>query len=438
MTGAALLAVMIAALLGLHHLLCRTRMFTEYILYGYAVTSIVFIGATFIGRQDPNYSLSNFEYAFVVLVGIVGLFVGSLVGHRAWQRRAPVETVLAFPHAQVNAIPLAQHGRAGIRVHGLPIILIGFLVSHYIWLSSKVDPLSSDMVTYLLSSRTMSYARQLEDNTGSLPSVLAAVFRCGLLVYGVLYARSGYLFRAAALYLLVLGGMFLVFVTRLELIIILALPVIYYHFYVRPVPAIAWLGLALVFPILMAILNVYRTTGDVSLTEVLSTENVSLQFKQDLAPLDGFNMIYDRWDHGTLAYEYGQTYLDTLLTFIPRSIWASKPITAFEPRYTLEIFGTLAGPGGASMIWVFTAWGEGLAQGGIIGVFINLFIYGFVASVTARYLINRGNYCLLFYYLVLAGTFLRGSCQALLIMSTIFVAGTWYATRSLIRTKAAP
>jgi hypothetical protein len=147
----------------------------------------------------------------------------------------------------------------------------------------------------------------------------------------------------------------------------------------------------------------------------VNIETSSQGFSRDANAIRGFEMIVNKDLEKTLEFEYGANYLYMLATYIPRSIWTDKPLTAFEPRFTKLIFNDFS-----NGVWIFTAWGEGYAQFGILGIFLNLFFFGYIIKLFINNFQDFDSFKLVFFYnSILIVTFLRGGLQATFILFSL-------------------
>lgn len=66
------------------------------------------------------------------------------------------------------------------------------------------------------------------------------------------------------------------------------------------------------------------------------------------------------------SFEFGYQFAINIITFVPRFLWADKPMTSFSFRLSEEIYG----PIGLGQAWVhtFTILGEGYSQFGVAGM----------------------------------------------------------------------
>lgn len=248
----------------------------------------------------------------------------------------------------------------------------------------------------------------------------------GLLVLIVVSLRQGRKALAFGLYMTALICIFSVFTTRTEVLMTLLLPVFYYNFAVKPLSLWRVALVGSVALVLLAALNLYRVVGTgidfdtgVGLAQLVlesGSQRSSEYFAGPLAKLWALR------EQGSLPLEYGLNYLYTLVTFVPRALWPGKPITSFDDRWTLITQGSLSADAGGAQIWVFTAWGEGLAQFDVPGAILNLFIYGLIARVAFAECRRRPEFVLVLAFVsIFTALFLRGGVQSLAVMVILHV-----------------
>ncbi|MEM2058672.1 MAG: hypothetical protein QXO76_10540, partial [Thermoproteota archaeon] len=100
---------------------------------------------------------------------------------------------------------------------------------------------------------------------------------------------------------------------------------------------------------------------------------------------------------------------------VPRALWPDKPLVSHEARWTTYFFGQHFATGTEeSGVWTFTVWGEGLTQFGIPGVFLNLFLYGYIVNWASNRFGKTPQFSIVwFYYSIFAATYLRSSFSSL-------------------------
>lgn len=272
---------------------------------------------------------------------------------------------------------------------------------------------------WLFGSRSTAYAIGREIGLGAILNNLFSACQVGVLIL-IMVALKQRRFAAAMLtYGVLFFGMFLIFTTRFQLLIILMLPLIAWHYQVRRIRGFGTAALVVAFIGMAAFLNLYRG-GGIAAAGTLSTDTVVelSSISRGTYLIEPTAELYTKIRDGDVAYEYGANYGYIVVTFVPRALWPDKPLTAFENRMTVEMFGSQIGAAGYANIWTFTAWGEGFAQFDVFGVVLNLFLYGLVVSTSFRYCARRPELLLVWvYYSLLAAGYLRAGFGALFILT---------------------
>ncbi len=344
----------------------------------------------------------DWHYGFYVIIGILALYAGLHVHVFRFNPAPQITSTLvldttwlwvAFAIHLLCASVLLVHSAAE---RGIFHYLIGARLGTY--LRSEI----------LASSEGIYY----EGMTVTLAPVL-------MLLYANL--KRGVHLLTAIVYLGLLYAALSVFRTRLGLVIIFLLP--FFYLYRRYRRQMGWIILPLILACtigLLALLQAWRGFGMEALVEGPGTTQTAYT-----ASLEGtsntvraFRWLGSMEITGTLPHESGLNYWYCLATFIPRALWHDKPLTAFEPRWTEHFLHQKVGSG--IPIWTFTAWGEGLAQFGIYGIVLNLFLYGLLVQFIARMLSPRICFFAACNAAVISGTFLRGGVQALWVFAVIY------------------
>ena len=105
-----------------------------------------------------------------------------------------------------------------------------------------------------------------------------------------------------------------------------------------------------------------------------NSSDVSIEDINMLHGLSGLATTYDfadlssRLNSGSTDFEYGKQYLYNFFSWVPRSVWRSKPQTSFSFRKSGEFFGTI---GEDAWVHTYTPWGEGFAQFGFVGALLS-------------------------------------------------------------------
>lgn len=117
----------------------------------------------------------------------------------------------------------------------------------------------------------------------------------------------------------------------------------------------------------MQISNSQRAGLKVDYSKILDF-NLMKSVTVDLNYYYFFYDLYTAVKTQMINIEYGASwYYYQMLTFVPRAIWENKPVTAFSPRLTEQIYWEL---GTGSPVVTFTIFGEGFLQFGILGCFL--------------------------------------------------------------------
>ncbi len=358
-------------------------------------------------KTDPvidRYAAHNPSYVLTILAGIGALYLGL-----HWPRRQFSPTAKAAPRNHKLAHLGWLWAGFGLYLFAACVVLAGELA--YSGLSLIQSIVGERLSDYLGGGILQPAFWWVVSTAGLAPTLM-------LLVHKLDHRRW---FTAAAIYAALWGMGLATFHTRLGLILLLALPVVYFHFRVRRIPAPVLVSGFVVVLYSLTLLEGWRALGLTSdWSRQLTRESVLGELHQTLNPLRGFDEIMLKYEERSLKYENGETYLDILLTFVPRGLWRNKPITAFENRWTEKVTGLPLGSGVA--VWTFTAWGEGLAQFGFAGMLLNLFLYGFLISRATNKIADKPVMLfVLFTYSVSMATFLRAGFQASAVCTIVFI-----------------
>jgi hypothetical protein len=129
---------------------------------------------------------------------------------------------------------------------------------------------------------------------------------------------------------------------------------------------------------------------------------------QDAIPYDSLMVLVEADAHGE-SLQWGDTYLPILTFPIPRSIWPGKPLGGANVWFTQKFFPTFFGK--QKIETSISLIGESLANFGIAGVALIMFVFGFGLSALYRRFITRAGiigsvaYAVTFGYAI---TLLRG------------------------------
>jgi oligosaccharide repeat unit polymerase len=195
--------------------------------------------------------------------------------------------------------------------------------------------------------------------------------------------------------------------SRYFIAVLIVLPLVYVYEVVK------WLRIIMVPMIVAVILLSFTILDIVRQREMMASVGISTgtiieRSSRDLNPVMHSLNLYEAIESGRIKYDYGYQYLLKILTPIPREMWAEKPLTSFQPRYTEKVYGEVIGTG--VPVNTFTILGEGFAILGVFGVALHFFLFGYIYRFL-RYLFDIGRDMKLVYlYLcLLIPTYVRGA-----------------------------
>lgn len=178
---------------------------------------------------------------------------------------------------------------------------------------------------------------------------------------------------------------------------------IYYHYYVRRLKVIPLLLMGILFFVVAIMLGHARVT-----TNLLEMANIAINLiKEDpkiVLPLSSGEFIHPSGtlmdvasaiNDNSINYSFGVTYLNDLLTFIPKVLFPERPLP--QPELYMHMFyPELAQEGRAYAIFLTT---EGFWAFGQGGSFLAMFLYGLLIAVIYKIFlrnINNGMVVLLY------------------------------------------
>ncbi|MFQ3610111.1 MAG: O-antigen polymerase [Fimbriimonadales bacterium] len=392
-----------------HQLWLWARRWRFDVLHPYVLCDVMIFALFGLGSLVVEHShtllSSKLLFDLYILTGLIAYYLGLHVNIRV---RLP-KTFLRF-----------RLGTEQLRRHQNRIILItiaSVLVLTIIILQQRSRVLGISIAEILLLPPLYVYTILKREGVGAFMVIVFYILSGFLMLF--LYSALSQ--RRYVLSALVLGGILgstlLLSVTRVPLIMALMLPVAYYHYSVRPLNRLFLVGIVVVAPILLTVLNNYRSGGGWTVLALLKKETIVLE---------SLGTLWNRYYDGTIALEYGANYFYyTPLTFVPRFLWQEKPETSFETRWTIELFGSVITDFDLVGVHTFTPWGEGLVQFGVVGGAINLFLFGLIINSIIKFYKTRFYAQLVFYNLTLLSvTFIRTGVQAILFTTLIYVITT--------------
>ena len=300
----------------------------------------------------------------------------------------------------------------------------GFALIIALTLYQRVRGLGLSLAEMLTLSALQVHAQVATEGLGALPVILTYLLTVLLLMHFYFLIRERRYLTAFGIYLLMVISIALIASTRIPVIMNLAIPVAYYHYAVRRVNKLLMVGIFVAAPVAITLLQGLRSGA-------LFAWTVSDRLIAEIVVMKSFHHLWQKYTDGDIALEYGANYYYySPLTFIPKALWAAKPQTSFETRWTINLFGSLLDEDAQISVHTFTPWGEGLVQFGWLGGVVNLFLYGIILNAAIRFFNRRPHACLVyFFYTILAATYIRTSAQALLFTTILYIAGVWLYER---------
>ncbi len=279
--------------------------------------------------------------------------------------------------------------------------------------------LAGGLTNWLFGSRTDVAAAAAAGGAGAIASNVALAGQAVLMVAVATAWRKGRWVEGWSWFGAIVLGLFCIFTTRFQFIVLLLLPVVYLHYRRRRV-SVGWLAAAVVPMVgLLALLNLVRGGGLAGLGQDVKVEDL-VAGSSVVAPTYLLNPVVQLWEaeeQGRFDYEYGLNYLYTFVTPIPRALWPEKPLTSFSNRITEQMQGSQLDALGGINISTYTVWGEGFGQFGAAGAVLNLGLFGYVLARFLRAARRRTDWILVgAFTAILGATYLRDSVQGVLVL----------------------
>ncbi len=164
--------------------------------------------------------------------------------------------------------------------------------------------------------------------------------------------------------------------TRFVILSLLVLPLLYYHFIIRPIAIKKLIILMFLMLMLIGAFNVIRGGGAQD-REISSYSKTIFLYEQltkaGSSSTETFYKVFKGIQKNKIDVEFGKQYLLALYTPIPRMLWPDKPIVSYFWRLTEIVEGQL--PGIGQKVLTSTILGEAYHQFGLVGVFLTPLIY---------------------------------------------------------------
>ena len=362
------------------------------------------ISASSIAYPDVSARISSdLRYFMLWSLGIAGIFLG-----------------MRFPHILKMADSQKKYKTFIKDADALFYSQIYLILSVFVFYF-KIKRIGVSAIDYFQSSVLLDHISNYLARDTFLENTLTRLLFI-VMPFGVVYFERLLLkgrIRVAVVYWFgfILIPLILTSATRMGLIIAILFWVAYRHCYVKRMNLAMVLPLGLLFLTLGTYGNFLRGGVDSS-KEKISQEFVLHTFEKDLSPVFGLDILYKTINSGLIEYENGMDLVYFIGGFIPRLFWLEKPITAFEPRWTINLIGEIGHEHG---VLTFMTWGVGFAQFGLVGAFLYSFVYGCALTllITGIQRVFQ-SHLFSFYCTFLFAVGVRSSVQFILFMSVLY------------------
>lgn len=230
-----------------------------------------------------------------------------------------------------------------------------------------------NITNLLFSNRVGGYLDDINNFNFALSYIMNALHILTIML-AFTFAKDREFSKATLLYVLVVFYIFLTTHTRYVLMTYVAIPFLYYHFYVRRFKLIGVFFAILAAAIYLSVANFFRTgvAQDYSLSDIVNYETIVSQI--EITSVEDFYSVHEKVNSNEAEIEYGKQYFYYLpLTVIPRSIWPEKPFVSYFWRLTEVVTGNFPGP--KQFVLTSTFFGEAYHQFGFLGPFLSIIIY---------------------------------------------------------------
>jgi len=359
---------------------------------------LIFFGiGIWFSNLPPMSFLEQVVFASSILIGVIALYAGYHLGFPRPLR------IGSLP----NELPPPPPKPFWLWCGTLLFIAITLWI-----VVNRMQNLGLSLWDYFALKPLMIYTQLKQAGDVALPAFLFFFFSVATILLFAQALEQRRWLRATALYILLVAGILAIATTRIPVLMFATLPIAFWHYRVRSLNKWFLTAGLVAAPIVMAMLHIWRGRGVVNLDAILRETIVH----------EGYYYLWSRAMRGDLNYEYGLNYLYFVLTFIPRSLWADKPDTSFETRWTSVLQGSLFDSAGQVNVWTFTPWGEGLTQAGVLGIIVNLFLFGACMRFGINYFENRSYlYLIKYIYSISSATYLRTGFQAIAMITLLYV-----------------
>ncbi len=391
---------------------------SPYFLVDFLIFSLIGLGS--LVEPLPHRSLTEeILFSAFVLSGLAGYYLGLHFPIGTLYKLRLVPIVVRFPSLQLLKRFIVQTLLLQLAITGVVALL----------LFQRMSALGLSLADMLTISALQIHAQVTTEGLGALPVVVVYIITVMLLIHLYRLLQLHRFSTAFFFYIILTASYLSIASTRVPVLLCLSAPVAYYHYAIRRINKLLLIALFMGAPVAITLLHGLRSNA-------LFAWTVFDRLVAEIIVMKSFHTLWQRYIDGAIELEWGANYYYySPLTFVPKALWAEKPQTSFETRWTLNLFGSLLDEDGQIAVHTFTPWGEGLVQFSWLGGAVNLFLYGLIVNYAIRFFRDRPHACMVYYfYAVLAATFVRTSVQALAFTTLLYLVAVWaYETLFLKR-----
>jgi len=387
----------------------RFNALSPYFLIDFLIFALIGVGS--LVEPLPHRSLTEeLLFSIFVLSGLAGYYLGLHFPYAAFHKRwlAPLKAQLPLPQI---------FRQLGVQTL---LLLVAIVAVVSLLLVQRMSALGLSVADMLSLSVLQIHAQVATEGLGALPVIVIYIFTVMVLIHLYRLLQTRRYAAAFGFYVVLTASYLLIASTRIPVLLCLSVPIAYYHYAVRRINKLLLVALLVGAPVAITLLQGLRSNA-------LFAWTVSDRLVAEIVVMKSFHTLWQRYVDGAVNLEWGANYYYySPLTFVPKALWAEKPQTSFETRWTLTLFGSLLDEDGQISVHTFTPWGEGLVQLGWLGGAVNLFLYGLIVNYAIGFFRNRPHACMVYYfYAVLAATFVRTSVQALAFTTLLYLVAVW-------------
>ncbi|MCL6535479.1 MAG: hypothetical protein K6U77_05350 [Armatimonadetes bacterium] len=387
----------------------RFNAMSPYFLVDFLTFTLIGLGS--LVEPLPHRSLhEEILFSVFVLSGLAAYYLGLHFPYAAVHKRWLVPAAARIPLLRLFSLFSIQTLLLLLSITGV----VAFL------LVQRMSALGLSFADMLSLSVLQIHAQVATEGLGALPVIIVYIITVMVLIHLYRLLQMHHYAVAFGFYVVLTVSYLLIASTRIPVLLCLSAPLAYYHYTIRRINRLLLVALLVGAPVAITLLQGLRSNA-------LFAWTVSDRLVAEIIVMKSFHTLWQRYVDGSVHLEWGANYYYySPLTFVPKALWAEKPQTSFETRWTMNLFGSLLDEDGQISVHTFTPWGEGLVQFGWLGGVVNLFLYGLILSYAIRFLGNRPHACMVYYfYAVLAATFVRTSVQALAFTTLLYLVAVW-------------